>query len=151
MVARSQDFGHDWCFAVAERSNDDADKPVLAVRGADVYVGFNHEQKFMVAASHDYGQSFGSTIVNANAGPGWSLAGGATVGPAGDVYFSWTAYARREMSTRPVSIYGSRSADSGRRSNTALLAASSAAPECAARGCGAGFRGAHASLAAYVA
>ena len=147
MVARSQDFGHTWYFAVAERSNDDADKPVLAVRGADVYVGFNHEQKFMVAASHDYGQSFGSTIVNANAGPGWSLAGGATVGPAGDVYFSWMAYARQELSTRPVNIYVSRSADAGQTWNTILLDVSSAPPDCSAQGCQAEFLGAQIGLA----
>ncbi len=62
MVARSQDFGRTWYFAVAERSSDsdDADKPVLAVHGADVYVGFNHEQTFVVAASHDYAQNFSS-------------------------------------------------------------------------------------------
>ena len=57
MVARSQDFGRSWYFAVAERSADDADKPVLAVHGADVYVGFNHDEKFLVAASHDYAQN----------------------------------------------------------------------------------------------
>ena len=41
MVARSQDFGRSWYLSMAERSrsNEDADKPVLAVHGADVYVG----------------------------------------------------------------------------------------------------------------
>jgi hypothetical protein len=147
MVARSQDFGRSWYFAVAERSHDDADKPVLAVRGADVYVGFNHGQKFLVAASHDYAQNFSSVTVNPSAGPGWSLAGGATVGPSGDVYFSWTAYARRELSTRPVSIYVSRSTDSGRTWSTVLLDVSSAPPGCAAQGCEAEYLGAQIALA----
>jgi len=153
MVARSQDFGRTWYFAVAERSRDtdDADKPVLTVHGADVYVGFNHEQKFVVAASHDYAQNFSSVTVNPSAGPGWSLAGGATVGPAGDVYFSWTAYARRELSTRPVSIYVSRSADAGRSWSTVLLDVSSAPPGCAAQGCEAAFLGAQIALASDVA
>jgi hypothetical protein len=147
MVARSQDFGRTWYFAIAERSRDDADKPVLAVRGADIYVGFNHEQKFVVAVSHDYAQNFSSVTVNPNAEPGWSLAGGATVGPGGDVYFSWTAYARRELSTRPVSIYVSRSGDAGRSWSTALLDVSSAPPGCAAEGCDAAYLGAQIALA----
>ena len=72
---------------MAARSPDDADKPVLAVHGADVYVGFNHEQNFLVAASHDYAQTFTSAAVNPGAKPGWSLAGGATVDASGNVYF----------------------------------------------------------------
>jgi hypothetical protein len=151
MVARSQDFGRTWYFAVAERSRDDADKPVLAVRGPDVYVGFNHQQKFLIAASHDYAQNFSSVTVNPSAEPGWSLAGGATVDPGGDVYFSWTAYARRELSGRPVSIYVSRSADSGRSWSTALLDVSSAPPECAAEACAAEYLGAQIALASDVA
>jgi hypothetical protein len=146
MVARSQDFGGSWYLAVVEHSRDDADKPVLAVRGADVYVGFNHDEKFVVAASHDYAQTFAPLTVNPNAGPGWSLAGGAAVGPSGDVYFSWTAYARRELSTRPVSVYVSRSADAGRSWNTVLLDVSSAPPGCASQGCEAGFLGAQIAL-----
>jgi len=147
MVARSQDFGRSWYLAIAQHSQEDADKPVLAVHGADVYVGFNHEQHIVVSASHDYAQNFSSVTVNPNAEPGWSLAGGATVGPAGDVYFSWTAYERRELSTRPVSIYVSRSPDSGRSWNTILLDVSSAPPECAAHGCGAEYLGAQIALA----
>jgi hypothetical protein len=149
MVARSQDFGANWYLTIAEhsRNDEDADKPVLTVHGADVYVGFNHDEKFVVAASHDYAQNFASVTVNPNAGPGWSLAGGATVDAAGDVYFSWTAYARRELSTRPVSVYVSRSADSGRNWSTVLLDVSSAPPGCAAQGCEAEFLGAQIALA----
>jgi hypothetical protein len=123
MVARSQDFGASWYLAIAEhsRDNEDADKPVLAVHGADIYVGFNHDENFLVAASHDYAQNFASVTVNPNAGPGWSLAGGATVDATGDVFFSWTGYARHELNTHPVSIYVSRSADAGRSWNTVLL------------------------------
>ena len=121
MVARSLDFGRTWSFSWAERGQEDADKPVLTVRGTDVYVGFNHEEKFFVSASHDAGQTFAAVQVNPNAGPGSSLAGGATIDPAGNVYFGWTAYARHEMPTRPVSVFVSRSADGGRTWNTLLL------------------------------
>jgi hypothetical protein len=149
MVARSQDFGHTWYLSVAERSpdNEDADKPVLAVRGADVYVGFNHEEHFLVAASHDYAQTFSPVTVNPNAMPGWSLAGGATVDPNGGVYFSWTAYARQDLNSRPVGVYVSRSADAGRSWNTALIDISSAPPECAAEACEAEYLGAQITLA----
>jgi hypothetical protein len=149
MVARSQDFGASWYLAIAEHSanNEDADKPALAVHGADVYVGFNHEQKFVVAASHDYAQNFSSTTVNPGAEPGWSLAGGATVDAAGDVYFAWTAYARRQLGTRPVNVYVSRSADAGRSWSTVLLDVSSAPPGCAAQGCEAEYLGAQIALA----
>jgi hypothetical protein len=147
MVARSQDFGRSWYLAIAQHSQEDADKPVLAVHGPDVYVGFNHEQHIVVAASHDFAQNFASMTVNPNAAPGWSLAGGATVGPSGDVYFSWTAYARRELSTRPVSIYVTRSPDRGQSWNTVLLDVSSAPPECAAQGCAAEYLGAQIALA----
>jgi hypothetical protein len=147
IVARSLDFGRNWSFSWADRGQDDADRPVLAVRGTDVYVGFNHEEKFFVAASHDAGQTFATIQVNVNAGPGSSLAGGATVDPAGNVYFGWTAYARHEMPRRPVSIYVSRSADSGRSWSTSLLDVSGAPPDCDAQSCETGYLGPQIALA----
>jgi len=147
MVARSQDFGRSWYLAAAERGRDDADKPVLVVHGADVYVGFNHGQRFLVAASHDYAGTFSAAEVNISREPGWSLAGGATVDPDGGLYFSWTAYARREFSSRLVNLYVSRSTDGGRTWNTVLLDVSGAPPDCAAEGCEPGYLGAQIALA----
>jgi len=147
VVARSLDFGRNWSFSWAERGREETDKPVLTVRGADVYVGFNREEKFLVAASHDAGQTFRIALVNPNAEPGSSLAGGATIDSWGNVFFGWTAYARQEMRTRAVSVYISRSADGGRTWNTLLLDQSSAPPECEAEGCGNGFLGAQIALA----
>jgi len=147
VVARSLDFGRTWSFSWAERGREDADKPVLTVRGADVYVGFNHEENFFVASSHDAGQTFSAVQVNPNAGPGSSLAGGATVDPTGNIFFGWTAYARQEMPTRPVSIFVSRSTDGGRSWSSLLLDQSSAQPECEAQGCETGYLGAQISLA----
>jgi hypothetical protein len=147
IVARSLDFGRNWSFSWAGRSREDADKPVLAVRGTDVYVGFNHEEKFFVAASHDAGQTFSTVQVNPNAAPGSSLAGGATLDPAGNVYFGWTAYARHEMPTRPVSVFVSRSADGGRTWSTLLLDVSSAPPGCEAQNCETGYLGPQIALA----
>jgi BNR repeat protein len=147
VVARSLDFGRTWSLSWAERGQADADRPVLAVRGTDVYVGFNHEEKFFVAASHDAGQTFAALQVNSNGAPGSSLAGGATVDPAGNVYFGWTAYVRHEMPTSPVSVYVSRSADGGRTWNTLLLDVSSAPPDCDIQSCETGYLGPQIALA----
>jgi hypothetical protein len=147
IVARSLDFGHNWSFSWAERSEDDADKPVLAVRGADVYVGFNHDERFFVAASHDAGQTFNVVNVNPAAAPGWSLAGGAAVDASGSVYYGWTAYARRDLTVHPVNVYVSRSGDGGHTWTTQLLDQSSAPPDCSAMSCETGFLGAQIALA----
>jgi len=147
VVARSLDYGRDWSFSWAERGREETDKPVLAVRGADVYVGFNREETFLVAASHDAGQTFRVAVVNPNAEPGSSLAGGATVDPSGNVFFGWTVYAREQMPTRAASVYISRSMDGGRNWATVLLDQSSAPPECADQACGNGFLGAQIAVA----
>ena len=88
-----------------------------------------------------------SAQVNPNAAPGSSLAGGATIDPAGNVYFGWTGYARHEMPTRPVSIFVSRSTDGGRTWSTLLLDQSSAPPDCDAQNCETGYLGAQIALA----
>jgi hypothetical protein len=147
IVARSLDFGRTWSYSYAERGPEETDKPVLTVRGTDVYVGYNHEEKFFVAASHDAGQTFSVVNVNSNAEPGSSLAGGATVDPTGNVYFGWTQYARHDMANSPVNVYVSRSTDSGKTWTTSLLDQSSAPPQCEAENCETGFLGAQIALA----
>jgi hypothetical protein len=147
-VARSQDFGRSWSFAVAEQSPETSiDKPVLAVRGPNVYVSFNHDQTLAVAASHDYAQTFSATVLNPGAEPGWSLAAGAVVDPTGNVYFSWTAYPRTDLHTRSVQVFVSRSGDSGRTWSTTLMDVSSAAPDCSSRLCSGGFLASQMALA----
>jgi hypothetical protein len=148
VVARSQDFGRSWYFSIAEHSPGVViDKPVLAVRGPNVYVSFNHEQTLAVAASHDYAQNFSSAVVNPDAGLGWSLAAGATVDPVGNVYFSWTAYPRTNILTRPMEVFVIRSADGGRNWSTTPMDVSSAAPGCSAQVCSAGFLASQMALA----
>ncbi len=147
VVARSLDYGRTWSFSWAQRGREETDKPVLAVRGADVYVGFNREERFLVSASHDAGQTFRTFLVNPNAEPGSSLAGGAAIDPSGNVFFGWTAYAREQSRARPASIYISRSTDGGRNWSTLLLDQSSAPPECERQGCENGFLGAQIALA----
>ena len=148
IVGRSQDFGRSWYFAIAEHSPEVViDKPVLAVRGPNVYVSFNHDETLAVAGSHDYAQNFSSAVLNPGAGPGWSLAAGATVDPIGNVYFSWTAYPRTNILTRPVEVFVSRSADGGRNWSTTPVDVSRAAPGCSAEDCSAGFLASQMALA----
>ena len=58
VVAKSVDSGATWAYAIAVRSAVELDKPALAVRGQNIYVGFNHEQDVWVAVSQDAGRSF---------------------------------------------------------------------------------------------
>src|SRR5207249_10589956 len=96
------------------------DKPILIVHGADVYVGFNHAQKVWVASSHDGGITFSSSNVNPNGKLGWSLAGGGTIDPEGNVYFAWAGYTQNGGAKGPVNLYISKSSDRGATwSNTA--------------------------------
>ena len=64
VLAKSMDAGATWAFAVAARSAVELDKPALAVRGPNVYVGFNHEEEVWAAYSSDGGRSFTPTRVN---------------------------------------------------------------------------------------
>src|SRR5262245_7268427 len=113
VVARSDDLGDTWRLVVADHTNAGTDKPILAVRGPDVYVGFNHAQKVWVSSSHDGGATFVSTSVNANGKLGWSLAGGGTVTPDGSVYFGWAGYEQNGGAKGKVNLYVSKSADGG--------------------------------------
>jgi hypothetical protein len=147
VVARSDDFGETWSVVVADHTNAGTDKPILAVRGPDVYVGFNHAQKVWVAASHDGGQTFSSSSVNANGKLGWSLAGGGTVDPGGRAYFSWAGYKRPGQATGPVNLYVSRSADGGATWTNILVDVSAAPPDCSLYRCGWAYLGGQIAMA----
>ena len=151
VVARSADFGRSWSVVIADRTNAGTDKPILAVRGTDVYVGYNHAQKVWVSSSHDGGITFTSTNVNSNAKLGWSLAGGGTVDPAGNVYFAWAGYTQNGGAKGPVNLYISKSSDSGKTWSTTLLDVSGAPPDCSAYLCGWAFLGAQITMTSDVA
>src|SRR5262249_27414559 len=92
VVAKSTDFGVTWTSVVANRTNAATDKDIIAVRGQDVYVGYEHLQQFYVSASHDGGASFTEVGLGAGSKFGVALAGGATIDPAGRVFYAWDAY-----------------------------------------------------------
>jgi BNR repeat protein len=146
-VARSTDLGHSWTVVVADATNAGTDKPILAVRGPDVYVAYNHAQKVWVSTSHDGGATFTTTNVNPNGKLGWSLAGGGTVTPDGAVYFSWAGYEQNGGAKGKVNLYVSKSTDGGATWTNLLLDVSAAPPDCSAYLCGWAYLGAQATLA----
>jgi hypothetical protein len=146
VVAKSVDFGQSWSISVADRGVTDADKPVLAVRGEDVYVGFNRARNILVAASHDGGITFNSTDVSPNLRLVRSLAGGATVDPQGHVYLAWAGYTRHDGAKGRESLYVSKSSDGGDTWATRLMDVSGAPPDCAAYRCEWGYLGAQITM-----
>ena len=146
VVAKSADFGQSWSLVIADSTNAETDKPVLTVHGSDVYVGFNHAQSVWVASSHDGGITFSSAIVKVNAKLGWSLAGGGTVDPAGNVYFAWAGYTRNGGAKGPVNLYASKSSDGGKTWTSTLLDISAAPPDCSDHKCGWAYLGAQITM-----
>jgi BNR repeat protein len=147
VVAKSTDFGATWSMVVANSTNAGTDKPILAVRGQDVYVGYNHAQKVWVSASHDGGATFTSVNINANAKLGWSLAGGGTIDPAGNVYFSWAGYEQNGGAKGKVNLYISISSDGGTTWTNTLMEVSGSPPDCSAYSCGWAYLGAQITIA----
>ena len=146
VVAKSVDFGQSWSIVVADRGAMDADKPVLAVRGQDVYVGFNRDGKMLVAASHDRGITFLTTGVSPKLQLVRALAGGATVDLQGAAYVAWAGYTRRDGAKGRESLYISKSSDGGGSWSTRLMDISGAPPDCGAYRCEWGYLGAQITM-----
>jgi len=143
VVAKSVDFGQSWSVVVADRDGEDADKPVLAVRGKDVYLAFNREREMRVAVSHDGGITFTVGDVDPELNLIRALGGGATVDGEGGVHVAWAGYVRRNQ----VNLFVSNSSDGGKSWATIQMAASSVAPDCSAFRCEWGFLGAQITIA----
>ena len=146
VVAKSVDFGQSWSIVVADRGLTDADKPVLAVRGTDVYVAFNRARKTWVASSHDGGVTFSSADVSPKSKLVRSLAGGATVDLQGSIYVAWAGYTRQDGAKGRENLYISKSSDGGERWTTRLMDVSGAPPDCGAFRCEWGFLGAQITM-----
>jgi len=142
IVAKSTDFGVTWTYVTADSTNSGTDKPILAVRGQDVYVVYNHSQTIWSAASHDGGQTFTEVKVNQNGKLGWSLAGGGTVTPNGNAYFAWAGYEGSGGAKNNVNLYVSKTTDGGATWTTSQLDLSKSPPDCSAYACGWAFLGA---------
>lgn len=147
VVARSNDFGQTWSVVVADSTNAGTDKPILVVRGQDVYVAFNHSQKAWVSVSHDGGQTFTQTQIDKNGKLGWALVGGGTVTPGGSVHYGWAGYERNGGATGNVNLFLSSSTDGGATWTTRVVDISAAPPDCSAYSCGWAYLGAQLTLA----
>ncbi|MCL5611047.1 MAG: glycoside hydrolase [Chloroflexi bacterium] len=145
-VAKSADYSVTWTFVLADSTNAGVDKPILAVRGQDVYVVYNHSQTVLAAASHDGGVTFIEVKVNQSAKLGWSLAGGGTITPDGSVYFSWAGYTQNGGAKGLVNLYISKSSDGGKTWTATLLDVSGARPDCSSMSCGWAFLGAQMTM-----
>ncbi len=142
LVGKSTDFGATWSFVTADHTNAGTDKPILAVRGQDVYVSYDHTQTAYVTASHDAGATFTEVKINQNAKLGWSLGSGGTVTSNGNVYFSWEGYTQNGGAKGPVNLYVSMSTDHGQTWTTKMIDVSGAPPDCSAFNCGWAYLGA---------
>lgn len=147
VVAKSTDFGATWNVVVADRTNAGTDKPILTVRGADVYVAFNHAQKIWVASSHDGGATFTAVNVNKTGKLGWALAGGGTVTPNGAVFIAWAGYEQNGGAKGNVNVFISRSTDGGATWTNTGIDTAKAPPDCSAYLCGWAYLGAQMALA----
>jgi hypothetical protein len=141
VVAKSVDFGQSWSVVIADRDGEDADKPVLAVRGKDVYLAFNREREMRIAVSHDAGVTFTVGDVDPELNLIRALGGGATVDGEGGVHVAWAGYVRRAAKSQ-VGLYISNSSDGGKSWATIQMATSSVGPDCSAFRCEWGFLGA---------
>ena len=146
VVAKSTDFGATWPVVTVDSTNAGTDKPILAVRGQDIYVVYNHSQTMWGTYSHDGGVTFTSVKVNQNAKLGWSLAGGGTVTPDGSVYFSWDGYEGNGGAKGNVNLYISKSTDGGATWTTKTLDVSASPPDCSAFACGWAYLGAQMTM-----
>jgi hypothetical protein len=147
IVIKSTDFGQTWSAPViADSTNAGTDKPILAVRGRDVYVGFDHQQKVWVAASHDGGLTFTAHLIRDNSEFGVSLAGGAAIDSNGNVFYAWSGYSQNGGANGLVYLYISKSSDGGNTWSHKLIDTSSSPPDCSDYGCGWAFLGGQITL-----
>jgi hypothetical protein len=142
IVAKSTNFGATWTYVTADATNSGTDKPILAVRGQDVYVVYNHAQTIWSANSHDGGATFTEVKVNENGKLGWALAGGGTVTPNGNVFFAWAGYERNGGATGKVNLYVSKSTNGGETWTSKVIDISSSPPQCPEFLCGWAYLGA---------
>jgi hypothetical protein len=131
---------------VADHTNAGTDKPILVVRGQDVYVGYNHAQKIWVSVSHDGGATFTSAGLPKTGKLGWALASGGTVDPAGNVYFGWAGYEQNGGAKGSVNLFVSTSSDGGGTWTNKVIDVSAAPPDCSAFVCGWAYLGAQVAL-----
>jgi hypothetical protein len=148
VAAKSSDFGQSWAVVLLSSADAVAEHPVLAARGADVYVGFTRGHSVWMASSHDGGVDFTATQVNAYAQLEVALAGSAAVDDEGNAYLAWSGYTAGSAAEKRVNLYMSRVPDHGGRWTTALMDSSREPVGCSDFHCPWGYLGAQITVAA---
>jgi hypothetical protein len=141
IVAKSTDFGQSWSLALATRSPDPVEKPVLAVRGRDVYAAFTFGNTLWAAASHDGGISFTFAVKVLESPLNGALTGNGTVETSGNVFFAWEGYVGERSTNPQAHLFLSKSSD-GRIWSTMLMDISGLPAGCRAYRCEWGYLGA---------
>jgi len=142
MVAKSTDFGVTWSTVIADSTQAGVDKPILAVRGQDVYVSYTRALELFAASSHDGGQTFVQTNIKYSGILGWAMAGGGYVAPNGTVYMSWAGYEKNGNVKGDVNLIVSKSADGGATWTGTVVDVSRAPETCSDYLCGWAYLGA---------
>jgi len=147
---KSTDRGSTWSTPVAltakSKKPNWSDKPILAISpdGRHVYIAFNASDSY-VAASHDYGATFGTPVKTNNDSRYWFHSGGA-VAPDGAVYFAATDYSQDYTGDAHVNVL--KSTDGGATWITTRVDTSKEMPDCTwSPGCYFGFFGPSVALA----
>ncbi len=130
VVSKSTDFGVTWTHVIADATNAAVDKPILTVRGQDVYVAYTHTQKLYVASSHDGGQTFTQTEVKFTGKLGWAMGGGGYVAPNGTVYMAWAGYEQNGGAKGKVNLVVSKSTNGGTTWSSKIVDVSRAPEKC---------------------
>lgn len=147
IVAKSTDFGATWSYTTADATNSGTDKPILAVRGQNIYVVYTHAQTTFTAYSHNGGQTYTEKKVDKGGRLGWALAGGGTVTPNGNVFFSWAGYDGNGGASGNVNLFVSKSTNGGSTWTTKVLDISASPPQCPEYNCGWAYLGAQMVMA----
>jgi hypothetical protein len=141
IVAKSTDFGQSWALALATRSPDAVEKPVLAVRGRDVYAAFTYANALWVAASHDGGVRFTFAVKVLDSALNGALTGNGAVDISGNVFLAWEGYVGGRSATPQAQLFLSKSPD-GKNWSTTLMDVSGLPAGCRAFHCEWGYLGA---------
>ena len=142
IVGKSTDFGATWTLVTADSTNAGTDKPIMAVRGQDIYVVYTHAQTTFAAYSHDGGASFAEAKVSKGGKLGWALAGGGTITSNGNAFFSWAGYEGNGGASGNVNLYVSKTTNGGASWTTKTIDISASPPQCPEYNCGWAFLGA---------
>ena len=147
-LTKSFDHGATWTPPVAiAPSMRWTDHPWLAVSpdGADVYVGLNQDDSYLVA-SHDGGETFGAPIRTSRTPAHWWDHNGAAIAPDGAIYFAVINFFLDYRGPSEINVISSH--DRGATWQSQVVATSQPPPGCAgSSGCEYGFLSSTASLA----